>query len=73
MALGETLGRMASLLLGTAPQRLQVDLWGIEEAFRVPVTMAVLMGVLSTFLRDSMVNYVNAERLAEARGLEVVR
>jgi len=73
MALGETLGRMASLLLGTAPQRLQVDLWGIEEAFRVPVTMAALMGVLSTFSRDAMVNYVNAERLAEARNIEVVR
>jgi D-3-phosphoglycerate dehydrogenase len=73
MALGETLGRMASHLLGTAPQRLQVDLWGIEEAFRVPVTMAALMGVLCTFLRDSVVNYVNAERLAEARNIEVVR
>jgi D-3-phosphoglycerate dehydrogenase len=73
MALGETLGRMASLLLGTAPQRLQVDLWGVEEAFHVPVTMAALMGVLSTFSRDAMVNYVNAERLAEARNIEVVR
>lgn len=73
MALGETLGRMASHLLGTAPQRLQVDLWGIEEAFRVPVTMAALMGVLCTFLRDSVVNYVNAERLAETRNIEVVR
>jgi D-3-phosphoglycerate dehydrogenase len=73
MELGETLGRMASQLLGTGPQRLQVDLWGIEETFRVPVTMAVLMGVLCTFLRDSMVNYVNAERLAEARNIEVVR
>jgi L-serine deaminase len=31
------------------------------------------MGVLSTFLRDAVVNYVNAERLAEARNLEVVR
>lgn len=73
MELGETLGRMASQLLGAGPQRLEVDLWGIEEAVRVPVTMAVLMGVLCTFLRDSMVNYVNAERLAEARNIEVVR
>jgi D-3-phosphoglycerate dehydrogenase len=73
MELGETLGRMASQLLGAGPQRLQVDLWGIEEPFRVPVTMAVLMGVLCTFLRDSVVNYVNAERLAEARNIEVVR
>src|SRR5947199_866962 len=34
LALGETLGRMAGLLLGSAPQRLQVDLWGVDEAFR---------------------------------------
>jgi D-3-phosphoglycerate dehydrogenase len=73
MQLGETLGRMAGQLLGTAPQRLQVDLWGVEEAMHTPVTMAVLMGVLATFLRNDMVNYVNAERLAEARHIEVVR
>lgn len=73
MQLGETLGRMASQLLGSAPQRLEVDLWGIDEGLHTPVTMAALMGVLSTFLRDSMVNYVNAERLAEARNIAVVR
>ena len=53
------------VLLGAPPKRLQVDLWGIDEAFHVPISMAALMGVLSTFLRDSMVNYVNAERLAQ--------
>jgi D-3-phosphoglycerate dehydrogenase len=73
MELGETLGRMAGQLLGTGPQHLQVDLWGVDEWVHVPVTMAVLMGVLSTFLRDDMVNYVNAERLAESRHIEVVR
>lgn len=73
MELGETLGRMASQLLSTGPQRLQVDLWGVEEAMHTPVTMAVLMGVLATFLRNDLVNYVNAERLAKARNIEVVR
>jgi D-3-phosphoglycerate dehydrogenase len=49
-----------------------VGLWGIEEGFRVPVSVAALKGVLSTFLGEA-VNYVNAERIAEGRGIEVVR
>ena len=72
LALGETLGRMAGLLLGSAPQRLQVDLWGVDEAFRVPVAVAALKGVLTPFLGEA-VNFVNAERIAEGRGVEVVR
>jgi len=72
LALGERLGALAGQLLGTAPQLLNVDLWGIEEAFRVPVTVAVLKGVLTTFLGEG-VNYVNSERIAEQRGIEVVR
>jgi D-3-phosphoglycerate dehydrogenase len=72
LALGEKLGRMAGLLLGTAPQRLEVDSWGIEEAFRVPVTVAAIKGVLLPFLGEG-VNYVNAELIAEERGIEVVR
>ncbi|HBL31506.1 MAG TPA: phosphoglycerate dehydrogenase [Acidobacteria bacterium] len=73
MELGETLGRMAAQLLDAGPQRLQVDLWGVEEGMHTPVTMAVLMGVLATFLRNDMVNYVNAERLAASRHIAVVR
>jgi D-3-phosphoglycerate dehydrogenase len=72
MALGETLGRMACSLLDSAPQRLQVDLWGLDESLRVPVTVAVLKGLLTPFLGEA-VNYVNAERVAEGRGIEVVR
>ncbi|HEX5716874.1 MAG TPA: phosphoglycerate dehydrogenase [Thermoanaerobaculia bacterium] len=72
LALGERLGGLAGQLLGAAPQLLKVDLWGIDEAFRVPVTVAVLKGVLTTFLGEG-VNYVNAERIAEGRGIEVVR
>jgi hypothetical protein len=72
LALGETLGRMAGLLLGSAPQRLQVDLWGVDEAYRVPLGVAAVKGVLTPFLGEG-VNYVNAERIAEGRGIEVVR
>ena len=62
---------MAGLLLGSAPQRLQIDLWGVDETFRVPVAVAAVKGVLTPFLEG--VNYVNAERIAEGRGIEVVR
>jgi D-3-phosphoglycerate dehydrogenase / 2-oxoglutarate reductase len=72
MALGETLGCMASSLLGSAPQRLQVDVWGLDESLRAPVTVAVLKGALTPFLGEA-INYVNAEKVAEARGIEVVR
>jgi D-3-phosphoglycerate dehydrogenase len=72
LALGETLGRMAGLLLGSAPQRLQIDLWGVDEGYRVPVAVAAVKGVLTPFLGEG-VNYVNAERIAEGRGIEVVR
>jgi len=70
--LGQKLGKMASSLLPGSLQRLQVDLWGIDEDLRVPVTIAVINGALKPFLGDA-VNFVNAERLAESRGIEVIR
>lgn len=72
LMLGERLGRMAGQLLGAAPQTLEVDNWGLDEAFRAPVAVAVLKGVLTPFLGEA-VNYVNAERVAAGRGIEVVR
>jgi len=70
--LGEQLGRLASGLLEGGVESLQVDLWGIEEALRVPVSVAVLKGVLEPFLGEG-VNYVNAERVGASRGVEMVR
>lgn len=72
LSLGEQLGRLASELLGGSVAELQVDLWGIEEALRTPITVAVVKGALTSFLGET-VNYVNAERLARARGIELVR
>jgi D-3-phosphoglycerate dehydrogenase len=72
MALGETLGRMAGALIGGPLQRLQVDLSGLDEALSAPVAVAVLKGVLTPFMGED-VNYVNAEQIAKARGIEVVR
>jgi D-3-phosphoglycerate dehydrogenase len=70
--LGDRLGRLASGLATGSVDALRVDLWGIEEALQASVAVAVLKGVLDRFLGEG-VNYVNAERIARDRGIEVVR
>lgn len=72
LALAESLGRMAGQLLESAQQQLAVELWGIEEPHRVPIAVAAVKGVLANFLGEG-VNYVNAERIADSRGIQVVR
>lgn len=72
LRLGEQLGRLASALLGGSLQKLQVDLWGVSEELRVPVSIAAVRGALRPFLGET-VNFVNAEKLADDRGIEVVR
>ena len=72
LALGEQLGRLASSLLGGSLLEVQVDLWGVEEEVRIPVTVAAVKGALTPFLGEA-VNFVNAEKVAADRGVEVVR
>ncbi len=71
MHLGETLGRMACLLLGAPLEKVRVDAWGIDEGYHRAVGLAALKGALGTFLGDG-INYVNAEHLAVGRGIELV-
>lgn len=72
LALGEQLGRLASSLLGGSLHELRAELWGIDEDVRVPATIAAVKGALTPFLGEA-VNFVNAERLAASRGIEVIR
>jgi D-3-phosphoglycerate dehydrogenase len=58
--------------MGSSLVEVGVELWGVEEGARVPVTVAALKGALMPFLGEA-VNYVNAEKVAEGRGIEVVR
>jgi D-3-phosphoglycerate dehydrogenase len=44
----------------------------MEDALGVPISVAALKGVLTCFLGEA-VNYVNAEKVAAQRGIEVVR
>ncbi len=72
LRLSEQLGRLASSLLGGSLKKLQVDLWGVSEELHVAVSIAAVRGALRPFLGEA-VNFVNAEKLAEDRGVEVVR
>jgi D-3-phosphoglycerate dehydrogenase len=72
LVLGEQLGLLASTLLGGSLSAVQVDLWGVDEEVRIPVTVAAVKGALTPFLGEA-VNFVNAENLAAGRGIEVVR
>ncbi|MGB6001573.1 MAG: ACT domain-containing protein, partial [Thermoanaerobaculia bacterium] len=72
VALAEQLGELASSVLDGSLQELKVGLWGIDEEMEAPLTVAAVKGALTPFLGET-VNFVNAEHLAEGRGIEVVR
>jgi D-3-phosphoglycerate dehydrogenase len=72
LLLAELLGRLASSLHRDRLRGLQVDLWGIEEDMVAPITVAAVKGALMPFLGE-VVNYVNAEKIAAGRGIDVVR
>lgn len=70
LALGEQLGRLAWGLLGGSLTRIEIDLWGVEEDLRTPISVAAVKGALDSFMGDG-VNYVNAESVATGRGIQV--
>ncbi len=72
LRLGDRLGRLAGGLAEGRLQRIEVELRGVAEELGAPTTVAVVRGALSRFLGEE-VNFVNAEHLAAARGIEIVR
>ena len=72
LRLGEQLGRLAAVALGGSLRRVQVDLWGIDEELRKSVAVAALKGALIPSCGEG-VNYVNAERTAADRRVELVQ
>ena len=72
LLLAELLGRLASSLHRDRLHGLQVDLWGIDEDMAKPITVAAVKGALVPFLGEA-VNFVNAEKIAGDRGVDVVR
>ena len=72
LRLAEKLGMLASTLLVGAPDRLTVTFNAIEDSLVDSMTVAAVRGCLSRYLGVA-VNYVNAERSAVERGIEVVK
>jgi len=66
--LSEKLGLFAAQIINGPVNRTEVELWGIEERLTKILTVAALKGVLSPHLAES-VNFVNAEPIAQTRGI----
>jgi D-3-phosphoglycerate dehydrogenase / 2-oxoglutarate reductase len=68
--LAEKLGLFAAQIINGAVTRAAIELWGIEERLTKILSVAALKGVLTPFVAES-VNFVNAESVAENRGIAV--
>ena len=70
IALAEKLGSLSAQLMNGPVTRAAVELWGIDERFTKILSIASLKGLLSPHLAES-VNYVNAQQIAETRGIAI--
>ncbi|HUP49148.1 MAG TPA: phosphoglycerate dehydrogenase [Thermoanaerobaculia bacterium] len=68
--LAEKLGVFAAQIINGPVTRAAIELWGIEERWTKILSVASLKGLLSPFVAES-VNFVNAESVAENRGIAV--
>ncbi|HYR27687.1 MAG TPA: phosphoglycerate dehydrogenase, partial [Thermoanaerobaculia bacterium] len=68
--LAEKLGLFAAQTINGAINRVEVELWGIEERLTKILSVAALKGVLAPHLAES-VNFVNAEQIAQTRGIAI--
>ena len=65
--LAEKLGNFAAQVLNGPVNRAEVELWGIEERLTKILSVAALKGMLTPFAES--VNFVNAQQVAETRGI----
>ncbi len=73
MTLAEKIGSLQMQLIHGRIDRVEVEFRGEEvEGHVKPLTVALLKGMLAPILSDA-VNYVNAPRLAEERGIQVAQ
>ena len=66
--LSEKLGHFAAQIIDGPVNRVAVELWGIGERLTKIISVAALKGLLTPYLAES-VNFVNAEQVAETRGI----
>jgi D-3-phosphoglycerate dehydrogenase len=70
ISLAEKLGSFAAQVVNGPVQRTAVELWGIDEKLTKILSLAALKGVLAPRLGET-VNYVNAEQMAQGRGIAI--
>jgi D-3-phosphoglycerate dehydrogenase / 2-oxoglutarate reductase len=68
--LAEKLGIFAAQVMNGPVNRAQIELWGVEERLLKILSVASLKGLLTPHLAES-VNFVNAEQVAQARGIAI--
>jgi D-3-phosphoglycerate dehydrogenase len=68
--LAEKLGLFAAQVMNGPVNRAQIELWGVDEKLLKILSVASLKGLLSPHLADS-VNFVNAEQIAQTRGIAI--
>ena len=70
IGLAEKLGSLASQLLNGPVNRASIELSGIDERLTKILSVASLKGLLAPHLAES-VNFVNAQQIAETRGIAI--
>src|SRR5205085_4853702 len=68
--LAEKLGLFAAQIINGPVTRAAVELWGIDERLQKILSVASLKGLLTPHLAES-VNFVNAEQIAQNRGIAI--
>jgi D-3-phosphoglycerate dehydrogenase len=69
IALAERLGAFVSQVISGPVTRVVLDLWEVDESLRKILSLAALKGLLSPHVDH--VNFVNADQIAEQRGITV--
>ncbi|HKO59202.1 MAG TPA: phosphoglycerate dehydrogenase [Thermoanaerobaculia bacterium] len=70
ISLSEKLGHFAAQLMNGPVTRAAIELWGIEERLTKILSVAALKGLLTPHMAES-VNFVNAEQVAQQRGIAI--
>ena len=68
--LAEKLGLFAAQVINGPVNRAEIELWGVEERLTKILSVASLKGLLAPYLAES-VNFVNAEQIAQTRGIAI--
>jgi D-3-phosphoglycerate dehydrogenase len=68
--LAEKLGVFAAQVVNGPVNRAEVELWGVDERLMKILSVASLKGLLTPHLAES-VNFVNAEQIAQTRGIAI--